>query len=52
MANWQMVDTGNLSALADIAGYQESFLRLFGFGLDGVDYDAETDTAMGVASIA
>ena len=36
----------------DFDGYQASFLRLFGFGLAGVDYDAETDTAVKVPSIA
>ena len=52
IANWQKVTTENLTELADLDGYQSSFLRLFGFGLDGVDYDADQDTAMKVASIA
>ena len=30
-------------ALTDIAGYREEFLKLFGFGLNGVNYDAETE---------
>lgn len=51
IANWQKVTTENLSDLADLDGYQSSFLRLFGFGLEGVDYDADTDTAMKVPSI-
>jgi enoyl-[acyl-carrier protein] reductase/trans-2-enoyl-CoA reductase (NAD+) len=42
-AIWPGVTTENLSALTDIAGYREEFLRLFGFGLPGVDYDAETE---------
>lgn len=48
---WDLVNTGNLNELADYEGYQTSFLRLFGFGLEGVDYDADTDTAVGVPSI-
>ena len=40
---WEGVSTENLDELGDFAGYQENFLRLFGFGLDGVDYEAETD---------
>ena len=48
---WQQVTTANLTELADFAGYQASFLRLFGFGLDGVDYDAETDPAVTVPSL-
>jgi enoyl-[acyl-carrier protein] reductase/trans-2-enoyl-CoA reductase (NAD+) len=51
IANWHKVTTENLADLADLEGYQSSFLRLFGFGLQGVDYDADTDTAMKVPSI-
>ncbi len=49
---WQEVATENLAKLADFPGYQSSFLRLFGFGLDGVDYDADTDSAVTVPSLA
>ena len=35
--------TGNLAELADFARFREQFLALFGFGLDGVDYDADVD---------
>ncbi len=51
IANWQKVTTENLAELGDLDGYQSSFLRLFGFGLEGVDYDADTDIAMKVPSI-
>ncbi|HSP42972.1 MAG TPA: enoyl-ACP reductase FabV [Luteolibacter sp.] len=50
-ANWRIVETDNLRELGDYDGYQASFLRLFGFGLDGVDYGADTDTAVRVPSI-
>jgi enoyl-[acyl-carrier protein] reductase/trans-2-enoyl-CoA reductase (NAD+) len=40
---WPQVTTENLAALTDIAGYRAEFLRLFGFGLGGVDYDADVD---------
>lgn len=40
---WQEVDSGNLESISDFAGYQEDFLKLFGFGLNGVDYDADTN---------
>jgi enoyl-[acyl-carrier protein] reductase/trans-2-enoyl-CoA reductase (NAD+) len=52
LANWQIVNTENLKQLGDFDGYQASFLRLFGFGLDGVDYQVDTDTAKNVPSIA
>ncbi|HEV7405903.1 MAG TPA: hypothetical protein VGO11_23360 [Chthoniobacteraceae bacterium] len=29
--------------LTDIAGYRAEFLRLFGFGLPGVDYEKESE---------
>jgi enoyl-[acyl-carrier protein] reductase/trans-2-enoyl-CoA reductase (NAD+) len=48
---WAQVCTDNLTELGDLAGYQESFLRLFGFGLDGVDYNKDADTGTKVASI-
>jgi enoyl-[acyl-carrier protein] reductase/trans-2-enoyl-CoA reductase (NAD+) len=49
---WQAVTTENLAELGDFEGYQASFLRLFGFGLSGVDYEAEVDTATPVPSLA
>ena len=42
-ALWPQVTTENLDALSDIAGYRAEFLKLFGFGLPGVDYEAEAD---------
>jgi enoyl-[acyl-carrier protein] reductase/trans-2-enoyl-CoA reductase (NAD+) len=40
---WPQVTTENLSALTDIAGYRSEFLKLFGFGLPGINYDAEVE---------
>jgi len=40
---WQSVTNENLTEISDFEGYQTEFLRLFGFGLDGVDYAADTD---------
>lgn len=48
---WQEVNTENLKDLADFKGYQTSFLRLFGFGLEDIDYSEETDTSVSVPSI-
>jgi enoyl-[acyl-carrier protein] reductase/trans-2-enoyl-CoA reductase (NAD+) len=44
-ALWPTVSTENLLAISDFAGYQKEFLKLFGFGLPGVDYDADADPA-------
>ena len=49
---WQEVNTENLAQLGDFDGYQSSFLRLFGFGLSGVDYSADTDPAVGIPSLS
>lgn len=38
---WPLVTTENLTELGDLAGFREDFLKIFGFGIDGVDYDAE-----------
>ena len=40
---WGRVTTANVDQLTDFKGYHEEFLRLFGFGLPGVDYDADVD---------
>ena len=40
---WPRVTTENLGTETDIAGYRSEFLKLFGFGLAGVNYEAETE---------
>jgi enoyl-[acyl-carrier protein] reductase/trans-2-enoyl-CoA reductase (NAD+) len=40
---WPTITTENLAAETDIAGYRTEFLKLFGFGVPGVNYDAETE---------
>ena len=42
-AIWPNVTTENLSQLSDFASYKAEFLRLFGFGIDGVDYEQDVD---------
>jgi len=42
-AVWPTVTTENLFELSDYQGYKDEFLKLFGFGVAGVDYDAEVD---------
>ena len=48
---WKEVNTENFTELGDFEGYQSSFLRLFGFGLAGVDYAAETNPDVKIPSI-
>ena len=40
---WAIVTTEKIDEVSDFEGYQKEFYRLFGFGLKGVDYGAETD---------
>ena len=49
---WDMVNTENLTEFGDFEGYQSSFLRLFGFGLEGVDYAADTEVDVKIPSLA
>ena len=40
---WPLLSTATLGELADLAEYRTQFLRLFGFGIDGVDYAQDVD---------
>jgi enoyl-[acyl-carrier protein] reductase/trans-2-enoyl-CoA reductase (NAD+) len=40
---WPEITTENVAALTDLAGYRSDFLKLFGFGLPGVNYEAEVE---------
>lgn len=40
---WPKVNNENLFELTDYQGYKDEFLKLFGFGVDGVDYEADVD---------
>ena len=41
---WPQVTTENLRAVTDFAGFQQEFRGLFGFEIDGVDYDQPVET--------
>lgn len=40
---WPQVTTENLNDISDFRGFRAEFLKLFGFGVSGVDYDADVD---------
>ena len=40
---WQKVNSENLKEISDFQGFQEDFLKLFGFGINGVDYNADVN---------
>ena len=41
---WDSVTTETIDELTDYVGYHNEFLRLFGFGIDSVDYEADVAT--------
>uniref|UniRef100_UPI004048F826 enoyl-ACP reductase FabV n=1 Tax=Flavobacterium sp. TaxID=239 RepID=UPI004048F826 len=48
---WKEAVTENLSEIGDLEGYKQDFHNLFGFGVDGVDYLADTNEMVQVKSI-
>ena len=48
---WLESTTESLVELGDLAGYKQDFLKLFGFGFEGVDYQADTNEMVLVPSI-
>ncbi|WP_166420129.1 enoyl-ACP reductase FabV [Pseudoalteromonas sp. Z1A8] len=50
-AVWDSVDTSSIDELTDYVGYHNEFLRLFGFGIDGVDYEQDIDSVKPIANM-
>jgi enoyl-[acyl-carrier protein] reductase/trans-2-enoyl-CoA reductase (NAD+) len=48
---WQQVSTENLYQTTDFQGYKDEFLRLFGFGVAGVDYQADVDADVAIENL-
>lgn len=46
---WTIVSTENVNQIADVAGYTDEFMRLFGFNIKGVNYDADVDIEIPLA---
>jgi len=43
LRRWPLLSTATLVELADLAEYKSQFMRLFGFGIVGVDYTQDVD---------
>ena len=43
---WGRIDTDNFHELSDYAGFRRRFRNLFGFEVEGVDYDAAVETEL------
>jgi enoyl-[acyl-carrier protein] reductase/trans-2-enoyl-CoA reductase (NAD+) len=48
---WPLVTTENVKTMTDINGYCEEFYRLFGFNMQGIDYDADVDPMVKIPSL-
>ncbi|MFT6221354.1 MAG: enoyl-[acyl-carrier protein] reductase/trans-2-enoyl-CoA reductase (NAD+) [Candidatus Endobugula sp.] len=51
-ALWDQINDDNLFEISDMVGYKEEFLKLFGFGFDEVDYDADVNPIVPINNIA
>jgi enoyl-[acyl-carrier protein] reductase/trans-2-enoyl-CoA reductase (NAD+) len=49
---WQQVSNDNINELTDFAGYKHEFLKLFGFEVQGVDYDADVNPEASINNLA
>lgn len=49
---WNTVDSDTIDELTDYVGYHQEFLKLFGFSIDGVDYDADVNPLVEINHIA
>ena len=43
---WEQINTDNFHELSDYAGYRRRFRNLFGFEVEGVDYDEAVETEL------
>ncbi|MBQ9275721.1 MAG: trans-2-enoyl-CoA reductase family protein [Succinivibrio sp.] len=48
---WQQVTTENLKSISDYEDYKKQFLQLFGFEIDGVDYNADQNPAVEIENL-
>ena len=48
---WEQINTDNLKKLSDFDGYRQEFLQLFGFEVDGVNYDADVNPEVPIAQV-
>lgn len=48
---WAEANNENIREISDIEGYRKEFFRLFGFEFDEVDYSADVDIDVKIASI-
>ncbi len=50
-ALWQDINSDTLRQLSDFEGYKREFLQLFGFEVEGVDYEADVSPVVPIANM-
>jgi len=50
-AVWDKVDSSTIDELTDYVGYHNEFLRLFGFGIESVDYEQDVEPVQTIANM-
>lgn len=48
---WNTVDSDTIDELTDYVGYHQEFLKLFGFDVSGVDYDADISPELAINNL-
>jgi enoyl-[acyl-carrier protein] reductase/trans-2-enoyl-CoA reductase (NAD+) len=48
---WNTVDTDTIDELTDYVAYHQEFLKLFGFGIESVDYDADLSPEVAINNL-
>ena len=48
---WQQINSANILDISDLSGYRNEFYRLFGFGIDNIDYQAEVNPERNIPSV-
>ena len=49
---WEQINTDTLRQLSDFEGYKREFLQLFGFEVEGVDYEADVNPDVAIEHMA
>jgi enoyl-[acyl-carrier protein] reductase/trans-2-enoyl-CoA reductase (NAD+) len=49
--SWAAISNETLADLTDLDGYKKEFLNLFGFEIDGVDYDADVNPDVAISNM-
>ncbi len=48
---WEKAETDNLTEIGDLEGYSNDFFNLFGFKVEGIDYDLDVNELVEIPSI-